>query len=139
MERNRLLSGGAILAACLVAITVFALAPIVLLFLAGLFPTDYLVLHPMAPFTSTYALSSVVGGVLAGVAAGTLAPARPVVHVLIAVVVLEAVGLVVAGTQLLPHGWEVAGLACQVALAAAVAALTWGRRRRVAVIDAPAL
>lgn len=139
MEKNWLRSGVAILAACLVAITVFALAPIVLVFLAGLFPADYLMRHPMAAFTSTYALSSVVGGILAGAAVGELAPARPVVHVLIAIVVLEAVGFVVAGTQLLPHGWEVAGLACQVALAAAMAALTWGRPRREAVIDAPAL
>ncbi len=139
MKRHLLRSVGAIVLACVVAFAVVAIAPIALLFIAERFPTDYRDLHPQVPFAITYALGGLVVGVFAGLAIGFLAPMRPVVHTLAAVIVCGALGIVVAGRALLPHGWEVAGLACLVALASAVAALTWRRPSREADIVAQAI
>ena len=82
-------------------------------------------MHARAVFGIAYVLGTVVVGVLAGLAVGRLAPARPVLHMLLAALVMEGIGLALGGTATLPKGWQILGLAFQVVLACASAALVW--------------
>ncbi len=75
-----------------------------------------------------YAFGTIVVASLAGAAVGLLAPDRPLLHSLVTAAAMVGISVIVAGTHGLPHGWQVAGLMCQVALMAAVATLTWHRR-----------
>ena len=130
MQSNLLRSAAAIVAACLVALAAVALAPLILLTIAGQVSPAYLDARPQVVFAIAYVLGAVVVGLLAGAAVGLLAPGRPAVHTLTAVAVMAFVGLAVGGTRTLPHGWHILGLVLQVALASAVAALTWSRAHR---------
>ena len=130
MQGNLLRSAGAVAAACLIAFAAVSLAPLVWLLIAGRVSPAYLDAHPQVVFGIAYMSGTVLVGLLSGAAVGLLAPGRPAVHMLTAVAVMELVGLAVGGARTLPHGWQVLGWLLQVALASAVAALTWNRAHR---------
>ena len=139
MERALFRSGVTILAAFLVSFTVLALEPVALLLLAQQLSSGFLDAHPQAALAITFALCGLLGAILAGATIGRLAPSRPVAHTLAATVVLLVVGLLVTRLTFIPSGGQLAALACQVALASAVAALTWGRFGQQTVVDQRAI
>ena len=130
MLANPLRSAGAVLAACFIAIVAVALAPLIFLPLVERVSPAYRETHASLIVGAAYVFGTVLVALLVGTAVGWLAPGRPAVHMLSAAAVMEVVGLAVGGTRTLPHGWQILGLALQVTLACAVAALTWSRVHR---------
>jgi peptidoglycan/LPS O-acetylase OafA/YrhL len=139
MEKRLIRSSIAILSACMVAVAAVGLAPIAMIAIAGQFSPEYLEVHSRAVFGIAYVLGTVVVGALAGLAVGRLAPTRPVLHMLLAALVLEGIGLALGGTATLPKGWQLLGLAFQVMLACASAALVWEHGHREPSVELRAL
>ena len=123
-------SAGAIVAACLVAFLAVALAPLLLLYIAGWVSPAYLEAHSDLFFAVVYATGTVAVGLLAGTAVGLVAPGRPAIHMLCAAAIMAMISLAIGGTATLARGWQVVGLVLQVALASAAAVLTWRRAHR---------
>jgi hypothetical protein len=130
MPADLLRSVGAVVAACLIAIGVVALAPLLFLPVVEHVSPAYLDAHAQSVLSVAYVFGTVPVALLAGAAVGWLAPRCPTVHMLSVAAALEAVGLAMGGTRTLPHGWQIFGLALQVTLACAVAALTWSHAHR---------
>ena len=139
MAKQMLRSVAAVGAGVFMAVLGVVVTPPLLMFVLGQFSAAYLQAHLPTVMLLIAAIGAIAVAVLAGIAIGALSPSRPVLHSLAAAVVMTGVSAAVAGTQGLPHGWQILTLLLQVLLMMAVAALAWRHWRVHTSVDAQAI